>query len=140
MSESAVKNQAYTAAINPDDEYMCDEHQDFFKGVLEEWRQQLISAADETLSNLQQRETYTDEVDIAVQEKAFDLELQTRKRGKNLLNKINSSLSNIKTGEYGFCETCGIEIGLDRLHVRPTASKCVECQTISELKEKHMIA
>jgi len=139
MSKQTVMKQGSQIEVNHNDEYMSSHHEDFFKSVLEDWRDQIISAADETLSNLQQRETYTDEVDIAVQEEAFGLELQARKRGKNLLGKINASLSNIKNGEYGYCQTCGIEIGLDRLKVRPTASKCVECQTIAELKEKHMV-
>jgi DnaK suppressor protein len=121
------------------DKYMCDDHQGFFKEVLEDWRSQIIAAADQTLNDMQERETYADEVDLATQEEAFRLELHARERGRKLLKNINESLSDIKAGEYGFCEVCGVEIGLDRLKIRPTASKCVECKTIAELKEKHMV-
>lgn len=125
--------------INAMDEYMCDAHYDFFKQTLENWRAQIIAAADKTLSDMRAREVYADEVDIATQEEAFQLELRARERGKKILNKINHSLSTIKAGEYGYCDVCGIEIGLERLQARPTASKCVECKTINELKAKHMV-
>jgi DnaK suppressor protein len=42
----------------------------------------------------------------------------------------------ISNGEYGYCETCGVEIGLKRLEARPTATQCIDCKSLDEIKEK----
>ena len=50
--------------------------------------------------------------------------------------KSYKSLAEIESGDYGFCQTCGVEIGLRRLEARPTATQCIDCKTLSEIKEK----
>ena len=36
------------------------------------------------------------------------------------------------------CDKCGVEIGIKRLEARPTATLCIDCKTLDELKEKQM--
>jgi DnaK suppressor protein len=81
---------------------------------------------------------FADPADRASQEEEFALELRTRDRERKLIKKIDESLEAIKTGDYGYCEQCGIEIGLSRLEARPTATLCFDCKTLQEIKEKQM--
>ncbi|MEC7294730.1 MAG: RNA polymerase-binding protein DksA, partial [Pseudomonadota bacterium] len=76
--------------------------------------------------------------DRATQEEGFSLELRTRDRERKLLKKINETIEKIDEDDYGFCEACGVEIGIRRLEARPTATLCVDCKTLAELKEKQL--
>jgi len=81
---------------------------------------------------------YADPADRATQEEGFSLELRTRDRERKLLKKINETIEKIDEDDYGFCEACGVEIGIRRLEARPTATLCVDCKTLAELKEKQL--
>ncbi len=76
--------------------------------------------------------------DRASQESEFTLELRTRDRERKLIKKIDESLIHLDSGDYGFCETCGIEIGIRRLEARPTATLCIDCKVLDEIREKQM--
>ena len=54
------------------------------------------------------------------------------------IKKIDSTLDLLDNHEYGYCESCGVEIGIRRLEARPTASLCIDCKTLEEIKEKQM--
>ncbi len=77
-----------------------------------------------------------DPVDQGTNEGIFEGELRTRDRERQLLKKIAEALESIKTEDYGYCEDCGIEIGLGRLEARPIATKCVDCKERDEKREK----
>ena len=81
---------------------------------------------------------YPDPVDRASQEEEFNLELRTRDRERKLLKKIEETLARIKDNDYGYCDDCGAEIGIGRLEARPTATQCIECKTIAEIREKQI--
>jgi DnaK suppressor protein len=81
---------------------------------------------------------FPDPNDRATQESEFSLELRTRDRERRLIKKIEDALSNIDSGDYGYCETCGVEIGIRRLEARPTATQCIDCKTLDEIREKQM--
>jgi DnaK suppressor protein len=66
------------------------------------------------------------------------LELRNRDRERKLIKKINEMLAKIDAGEYGYCENCGIEIGLSRLEARPTATLCIDCKTLDEIRERQV--
>jgi DnaK suppressor protein len=93
------------------------------------------------LAHFRQQEdanNYADPADRATQEEGFSLELRTRDRERKLLKKINETIEKIDEDDYGFCEACGVEIGIRRLEARPTATLCVDCKTLAELKEKQL--
>jgi RNA polymerase-binding protein DksA len=95
-----------------------------------------MSEVDRTLNTMQDESTALPDVnDRATQEEEFAIELRTRDRERKLIRKIEQSLEAIKNEDYGFCETCGIEIGLRRLEARPTATLCIDCKTLAEIKE-----
>ena len=50
------------------------------------------------------------------------LELRNRDRERKLIKKIDETIAKIDTGDYGYCDSCGVEIGLKRLEARPTAT------------------
>jgi len=99
----------------------------------------LMEEVDRTLDHMQHdAANFPDPTDRATQESEFSLELRTRDRERKLIKKIDEALSNIESGDYGYCETCGVEIGLRRLEARPTATQCIDCKTLDELREKQM--
>ncbi len=123
----------------PDEEYMSDAQLEHFKVILEAWRNQLREEVDRTKSHMQdEAANFPDPVDRASQEEEFALELRTRDRERKLIKKIEKTLGLIEQDEFGFCKTCGIEIGIRRLEARPTADQCIDCKTLSEIKEKQM--
>jgi DnaK suppressor protein len=119
------------------EEYMSAEQRAYFRNILLEWKQSLLHEVDRTVNHMQDEATaFPDPNDRATQEEEFSLELRTRDRERKLLKKINESLAQIESGDYGFCEACGIEIGLPRMQARPTATLCIDCKMLEEIREK----
>lgn len=119
------------------EEYMSDAQLEHFKTLLINWKAELLSDAERTKSYIHEETgAMADINDRATQEEEFALALRTRDRERKLVHKIEKSLAEIETGDYGYCETCGVEIGLRRLEARPTATQCIDCKTLSEIKEK----
>jgi DnaK suppressor protein len=81
---------------------------------------------------------FPDPNDRATQEEEFSLELRTRDRERKLIKKIDEALERIEQENYGFCETCGVDIGVKRLEARPTATMCIDCKTLEEIREKQI--
>ena len=120
-----------------EEEYMNDAQLAHFRKILLDWKEQLISEAESTKSYIQDESTAMPDInDRATQEEEFALALRTLDRERKLIRKIDKSIAEIDSGDYGFCETCGVEIGLRRLEARPTATQCIDCKTLSEIKEK----
>ena len=120
-----------------EEEYMNDAQLAHFRKILLDWKEQLISEAESTKSYIQDESTAMPDInDRATQEEEFALALRTRDRERKLIRKIDKSIAEIDSGDYGFCETCGVEIGVRRLEARPTATQCIDCKTLSENKEK----
>ena len=130
-----VEFAPYKAIDN--EEYMNSEQTIHFQGILLKWKQNLIEKMNSTVHHLQDDgENFPDPIDRATQEEEFSLELRTRDRERKLIKKIDASLRMINEDSYGFCEACGSEIGLRRLEARPTATKCIDCKTIDEVRER----
>ena len=120
-----------------DEEYMSDAMREHFVKILDQWKRNLMEEVDRTVSHMKEEAAnFADPADRATQEEEFSLELRTRDRERKLIKKIDKTLEAIENDDYGFCETCGIEIGLRRSEARPTATQCVDCKTLDELREK----
>lgn len=116
---------------------MNDAQKAHFRSLLLDWKKTLMSEVDRTVSHMQDDSSnHPDPTDRATQEEEFALELRTRDRERKLLRKINDTLTSIDSDDYGYCEACGVEIGLRRLEARPTATLCFECKTHQESQEK----
>jgi DnaK suppressor protein len=81
---------------------------------------------------------FADPNDRASQESDMALELRNRDRERKLIKKIDETLGKINEHDYGYCESCGVEIGLKRLEARPTATLCIDCKTLDEIREKQV--
>lgn len=117
--------------------YMSDEQLEHFQNILLNWKRELMEEVDRTVHHMKdEAANFPDPNDRATQESEFGLELRTRDRERKLLRKIDSALSRIEDGSYGYCEETGEEIGLKRLEARPVATLCLEAQERRELAEK----
>ena len=117
--------------------YMNDEQIEHFRGILLNWRGELVDEVTRTVSHMKdEAANFPDPADRATQEEEFSLELRTRDRERKLIKKIDSTLDRLQNDDYGYCDACGIEIGIQRLEARPTASMCIDCKTLAEIKER----
>ena len=122
------------------EEYMGKPQREHFTKILEAWRTQLREEVDRTVDHMKdEAANFPDPVDRAAQEEEFSLELRARDRERRLIKKIDKTLKRIEEDEFGFCESCGIEIGIRRLEARPTADLCIDCKTLAEIKEKQIV-
>jgi DnaK suppressor protein len=127
-------HQVYTAKKG--EEYMNDKQIQHFKDKLIAWKTQLLDETQNTIGSIKENDNHVADInDRATLEEEFALELRTRDRERKLIAKIDKTLHEIEMGDYGYCHTCGVEIGLSRLDARPTATECIDCKTISERKE-----
>ena len=106
--------------------YMSDEQLEHFKQMLLNWKRELMEEVDRTVNHMQDdAANFSDPADRATQEEEFSIELRTRDRERKLIKKIDQTIDRVDQEDYGYCDTCGIEIGLRRLEARPTATQCV---------------
>jgi DnaK suppressor protein len=121
------------------EEYMNPRQLAHFKKILEALKIELSQDIDRTVHTMQDEATiFADPNDRASQESDIALELRNRDRERKLIKKIDETIGNIDASEYGYCESCGIEIGLKRLEARPTATLCIDCKTLDELRERQV--
>ncbi len=119
------------------EEYMNERQRDHFKSILLNWKSELMQEVDRTVTHMKdEAANFPDPADRATQEEEFSLELRTRDRERKLIKKIDSTIDRIDADDYGFCDACGVEIGIKRLEARPTADLCIDCKTLDEIKEK----
>ena len=123
----------------PGEEYMNDRQKSHFRKILTAWRDMLRSEVDRTVGHMKnEAANFPDPLDRASQEEEFALELRARDRDRKLIKKIEKTLNKIDRDEFGYCDQCGIEIGIKRLEARPTADLCVDCKALAEIKEKQL--
>jgi DnaK suppressor protein len=123
--------------LKKNEKYMNAKQQKHFQDILGTWKEQLQIEQDRTADKIQQNVShFPDESDRATHEEEFTLELRTRERERKLLSKINESIEDLRSDDYGYCSSCGIEIGIRRLEARPTATRCIDCKTIEEIHER----
>jgi len=119
------------------EQYMNEAQRAHFKQILLHWKAELMQEVDRTVSHMKdEAANFPDPADRATQEEEFSLELRTRDRERKLIKKIDGTAERIEQDDYGFCDACGVEIGIKRLEARPTATLCIDCKTLDEIKER----
>jgi len=119
------------------EEYMSDAQLAHFKDILRKWKAELMQEVDRTVMHMKdEAANFPDPADRATQEEEFSLELRTRDRERKLIKKIDQTIERLEQDDYGFCDACGIEICIKRLEARPTATLCIDCKTLAEIKER----
>jgi DnaK suppressor protein len=137
---SAELNKQFTPYTpKKNEEYMNPKQLAHFRKILEGWKAELSQDIDRTVHTMQDEATiFADPNDRASQESDMALELRNRDRERKLIKKIDETIAKIDSEDYGYCESCGVEIGLKRLEARPTATLCIDCKTLDELREKQV--
>ena len=121
------------------EKYMNEKQHEHFQAILDAWKRELMEEVDRTVHHMQDdAANFPDPNDRATQESEFNMELRTRDRERKLIRKIDEAAHRIETSEYGHCDSCGIEIGIRRLEARPTATLCIECKELDEIRERQM--
>ena len=121
------------------EEYMCDAQKAHFNEILRAWLSELTTETSRTVMNMQdETANHPDPTDRASQETDMTLELRGRDRDRKLIKKVESAIALVETDDFGYCENCGEEIGLKRLEARPTATLCIDCKTLAEIREKQL--
>lgn len=121
------------------EEYMSDAMKEHFRDILRAWKRELMEEVDRTVHHMQdEAANFPDPNDRATQESEFTMELRTRDRERKLIKKIDEAMDKLDKDEYGYCDSCGVEIGIRRLEARPTATLCIDCKTLDEIREKQM--
>ncbi|MEO5377529.1 MAG: RNA polymerase-binding protein DksA [Magnetococcus sp. DMHC-6] len=129
--------EGYRPDENSDEAYMSPLQRAYFRKLLLDWKRQLIEDAEKTLSVMyEEKAIFADPTDRAAMETDRNFELRTRDRERKLIGKIDRTIEAIEMDDYGYCEECGVEIGLRRLEVRPVTDQCVSCKTREEHREK----
>lgn len=135
MGESGRSFTPYTEQAG--EEYMNPAMEAHFRLILNGWKADLMQEVDRTVHHMQdEAANFPDPNDRATQESEFTLELRTRDRERRLIKKIDDAITKLETHDYGYCDSCGVEIGVRRLEARPTATLCIECKTLDEIRER----
>ncbi len=124
----------------PEDDYMNDDQLAFFQQRLLEMRQSLIEAGDNEKIGDLDVERAADESDRATQEEQYWIQVHMKERETNLIRDIDKAVHRIRTGDYGFCEDTGDDIGIPRLLIRPTSLYTAEAQARRELQTRQYAA
>ncbi len=141
---ASASSATATPAIAPyklkkGEEYMNENQKAHFRVILNNWKIELMEEVDRTVHHMQDEAgNLPDPNDRATQEEEFSLELKTRDRERKLIKKIDKTLESLEHDEYGYCQGCGVDIGIRRLEARPTAGLCIDCKTLDEIKEKQI--
>jgi DnaK suppressor protein len=134
-----LHKQASPSKPKKGETYMSSKQLMHFRNILEGIKFELGRDIDRTVHTMQDEATiFADPNDRASQESDMALELRNRDRERKLIKKIDENIAKIDTGDYGYCESCGVEIGLKRLEARPTATLCIDCKTLDEIREKQV--
>jgi DnaK suppressor protein len=139
MAEELLHKHFSPYVAKKGEEYMNEKQLEHFRTILDTLKQELIQDIERTVHTMQDEATvFADPNDRASQETDIALELRNRDRERKLIKKIEDTLAHIDDGDYGFCNSCGIEIGLKRLEARPTATLCIDCKTLEEVRERQV--
>lgn len=139
MAEDILHKQFPPYVPAKGEDYMSEKQLAHFRNILDTLKRELLDDIERTVHTLQDEATvFADPNDRASQESDIALELRNRDRERKLIKKIDEALKRIEDGEYGYCDNCGVEIGLKRLEARPTATLCIDCKTLEEMRERQV--
>jgi len=139
MAEELLHKHFVPYAPKKGEEYMNSKQLAHFRSILDNIKKELIEDIERTVHTMQDEATvFADPNDRASQETDIAIELRNRDRERKLIKKIDEALGRIDSGDYGYCNSCGVDIGIKRLEARPTATLCIDCKTLEEVREKQV--
>ncbi|MFT3850524.1 MAG: RNA polymerase-binding protein DksA [Propionivibrio sp.] len=139
MPEELIHKQFAPYVPKNGEEYMSAKQLAHFRTILETLKSELMNDIERTVHTMQDEATvFADPNDRASQETDIAIELRNRDRERKLIKKIDDTIALIDNGDYGYCNGCGVEIGIKRLEARPTATLCIDCKTLEEVRERQV--
>lgn len=139
MPEELIHKQFAPYVPKKGEEYMSAKQLAHFRTILETLKSELMNDIERTVHTMQDEATvFADPNDRASQETDIAIELRNRDRERKLIKKIEDTITLIDNGDYGYCSGCGVEIGIKRLEARPTATLCIDCKTLEEVRERQV--
>lgn len=139
MPEELIHKQFAPYVPKKGEEYMSTKQLAHFRTILETLKSELMNDIERTVHTMQDEATvFADPNDRASQETDIAIELRNRDRERKLIKKIEDTIALIDNGDYGYCSGCGVEIGIKRLEARPTATLCIDCKTLEEVRERQV--
>ncbi|MDO8314467.1 MAG: RNA polymerase-binding protein DksA [Rugosibacter sp.] len=140
MTDDLLHKKQFSAYVpTKGEQYMSAKQLAHFRAILSAVKEDLRDDIERTVHTMQDEATvFADPNDRASQESDIALELRNRDRERKLIKKIDESIALIESEDYGYCSSCGVEIGLKRLEARPTATLCIDCKTLEEHREKQI--
>ena len=139
MAEELLPKQLAPYVPKKGEEYMSSRQLAHFRTILETLKSELMQDIERTVHTMQDEATvFADPNDRASQETDIAIELRNRDRERKLIKKIDETIARIDSGDYGYCYSCGVEIGTKRLEARPTATQCIDCKTLEEVRERQV--
>ena len=139
MAEELLQKHFTPYAPKKGEDYMNAKQLTHFRNILEALKLELSADIERTVHTMQDEATvFADPNDRASQETDMAIELRNRDRERKLIKKIDETLGRINGDDYGYCDKCGVEIGIKRLEARPTATLCIDCKTLDELRERQL--
>jgi RNA polymerase-binding transcription factor len=103
-----------------------------------ETRAKLLGEIDSELRA--ERESNKDEgmdtYDLASEERDREINFILSDRERVKLKQIDDALERLDNGNYGVCESCGLEIAEERLIAMPFTTLCRDCQQDQEREAK----
>ena len=139
MLEELLHKQFASYVPKKGEEYMSSRQLAHFRTILETLKAELMKDIERTVHTMQDEATvFADPNDRASQETDIAIELRNRDRERKLIKKIEETITLIESGDYGYCAGCGVDIGIKRLEARPTATLCIDCKTLEEVREKQV--
>lgn len=116
---------------------MDEKKLEFFRQLLQGQLDELLKEAERTVAGMTDaKENFPDPTDRAALESDRNFLLRIRDRERKLISKIHEALQRLDDGTYGVCESCGEEIGEERLTARPVTTLCFDCKRRQEAMEK----
>ena len=139
MENELLHKQFASYVPKKGEEYMSSRQLAHFRNILETLKAELMNDIERTVHTMQDEATvFADPNDRASQETDIAIELRNRDRERKLIKKIEETIALIESGDYGYCSGCGVDIGIKRLEARPTATLCIDCKTLEEVREKQV--
>jgi RNA polymerase-binding transcription factor len=94
--------------------------------------QDAAQSQDEMKAILEQQESEFEE--SAQKDRITRLISRLKERDRQKIKEIDAALTRMETGNYGKCQKCGREIGIDRLRALPATTLCINCAAARESK------
>ena len=139
MPEELLHKRFASYVAKKGEEYMSSRQLAHFRTILETLKAELMNDIERTVHTMQDEATvFAEPNDRASQETDIAIELRNRDRERKLIKKIEETIAHIESGDYGYCNGCGVEIGIKRLEARPTATLCIDCKTLEEVRERQV--